>query len=132
MKLVKSSVRKILGYCHYYVKRQRWPLWSQHFQDDDSCLSHKYAMLTLPFTSQYFHSVNSRHLLSAGRKRLSSPWLLLWLMWRIIIEGYSFTKETNACLYGLLKIIMFHLVEENEMIKYQFAAFKGNIDNIQI
>lgn len=34
--------------------------------------------------------------------------------------------------YGLLKIIMFHLVEENEMIKYQFAAFKENIDSIQI
>jgi hypothetical protein len=48
----------------------------------------------------------------------------------MITEGYSFTKETNACLYGLLKIIMFHLVEENEMIKYQFAAFKGNIDTI--
>lgn len=32
--------------------------------------------------------------------------------------------------YGLLKIIMFHLVEENEMIKYQFAAFKENIDSI--
>jgi hypothetical protein len=46
------------------------------------------------------------------------------------MEVYSSTKETNACLYGLLKTIIFHLQEKNEMIKYWFAESEGNIDTI--